>query len=230
LKASQAGEEAAGHGALMDSVYRRQRHIYDLTRKYFLFGRDRMLKELRLRPDARVLEIGCGTARNLVRLGRMHPQLSLYGLDASEAMLQTAASAVARAGIAERVVLKQGFAETVSPQLFGVSKGFDVAIFSYSLSMIPDWRAALLAAADAVEKSGSIRIVDFGDLKTSWPPFARALRTWLRCFHVSPRDELLAALEKVPHDGECSLQILALRYGFILSASPAAIRGIAGSN
>ena len=34
------------HAALMDSVYRRQRHIYDLTRKYFLFGRDTLIEGL----------------------------------------------------------------------------------------------------------------------------------------------------------------------------------------
>ena len=36
----------SGHAALMDRVYRRQRYIYDLTRKYYLFGRDRMIREL----------------------------------------------------------------------------------------------------------------------------------------------------------------------------------------
>ena len=34
---------ASGHGQLMDSIYRGQRHIYDVTRKYYLFGRDRMI-------------------------------------------------------------------------------------------------------------------------------------------------------------------------------------------
>jgi S-adenosylmethionine-diacylgycerolhomoserine-N-methlytransferase len=228
LKPSQAGKEEAGHGALMDSVYRRQRHIYNFTRKYFLFGRDRLIEELRPGKDARVLEIGCGTARNLVRLGRMHPDVSLYGLDASEAMLDTASRAVAHAGLADRVLLKRAFAEQVSLELFGLKAGFDVAIFSYSLSMIPDWRGGLLAAANVVKDGGSIRVVDFGDLRTLWAPLARGLRGWLRRFHVSPREELLSALEGVAQTGQCSLHLLPFRYAFILNASPAAIRAMLG--
>jgi len=208
----------------MDGVYRYQRHVYDLTRKYFLFGRDRMLKEMRLEPDARVLEIGCGTARNLIKLARAHPKVSLYGLDASDAMLETAAQSVARSRV--RVVLAQGYAEHLSPDLFGVREKFDVAIFSYSLSMIPDWRGALVAAASAVKEGGSIRIVDFGDLRSLWSPLALALRAWLNWFHVSPRDELLRILERAANNRECSLRILPFRYAFILSASPSAIRAI----
>ena len=224
MKGSPAGEHRAGHGALMDSVYRRQRYIYDFTRKYYLLGRDHMLGQVRLGPDTRVIEIGCGTARNLILLGRKNPAASLYGVDASEAMLQTASQSVARSGL--QVFLARGFAEHVSPGLFGLREKFDAAIFSYSLSMIPDWRGALLASANAVKDEGAIHIVDFGDLKSLWGPFARGLRAWLRWFHVSPRDELLSVLERASRSGGCSLQILPFRYAFILKASPAAIRAI----
>ncbi len=47
----------------MDHVYRHQRYIYDLTRKYYLFGRDRLISGLQLKPGARVVEVGCGTAQ-----------------------------------------------------------------------------------------------------------------------------------------------------------------------
>ncbi|HYM17088.1 MAG TPA: methyltransferase [Micropepsaceae bacterium] len=227
MKASPAREHEAQHGALMDGVYRYQRHVYDLTRKYFLFGRDRMLNEMRLKPDARVLEIGCGTARNLIKLGSINPTADLYGLDASDAMLKTATKAIARAKMSDRVHLTRAFAESASRELFGSEAGFDAAIFSYSLSMIPDWRAALVAAAEIVESDGTIRIVDFGDLKTLWPPLAHGLRAWLTWFHVSPRVELLGVLEKAAESRECSLRILPFRYAFILTASPGAIRAIA---
>ena len=52
--------------APMDAIYRRQRFIYDLTRRPYLFGRDQMLAELEPPPGGSVLEIGCGTARNLL--------------------------------------------------------------------------------------------------------------------------------------------------------------------
>src|SRR5207248_267479 len=65
--------EAPDHAALMDKVYRRQRYFYDFTRKYYLFGRDRAIHELRLPAGARLVEVGCGTARNLVRIARRYP-------------------------------------------------------------------------------------------------------------------------------------------------------------
>ena len=54
------------HGQLMDHIYRYQRSIYDLTRKYYLVGRDRLLDRIRAAPGDRVLEVGCGTGRNLM--------------------------------------------------------------------------------------------------------------------------------------------------------------------
>ena len=30
----------SGHAGHMDAIYRSQRHFYDLTRKYYLLGRD----------------------------------------------------------------------------------------------------------------------------------------------------------------------------------------------
>ncbi|HMF29388.1 MAG TPA: class I SAM-dependent methyltransferase, partial [Candidatus Cybelea sp.] len=134
---------SSGHAALMDAVYRRQRYFYDLTRKYYLFGRDSTIRELDLKPGDRLVEIGCGTARNLVKIARLYPHASLFGLDASAEMLKTAEASIARAGLGSRIRLAHGYAEALSPRLFGETKAFDLALFSYSLSMIPDWRQAL---------------------------------------------------------------------------------------
>src|SRR5271154_5141023 len=93
------------HAALMDSVYRRQRYIYDFTRKYYLFGRDRLIRDMALQSDARVVEVGCGTARNLVRMAKRYPGRQFFGLDASQAMLETAARAIAKAGFSNQISL-----------------------------------------------------------------------------------------------------------------------------
>ena len=93
------------HAALMDGVYRHQRHIYDLTRKYYLLGRDPLLAGLAPRPGDCVLEIGCGTGRNLVKAARLYPQARFHGIDISQEMLAAAQDAIAGAHVTDRVRL-----------------------------------------------------------------------------------------------------------------------------
>lgn len=212
-----------GHAALMDNVYRRQRHIYDLTRKYYLLGRDRLIRELNASPGEKIVEIGCGTARNLISISKAYPEAQLYGLDASKEMLLSAEESVAQAGFKENVSLAHGLAEDMTPALFGVDGKFDRAIFSYSLSMIPDWQGALKTAAENVRPGGTIHIVDFGDLEGLWRPVARGLRAWLRLFHVAPRDTLLKALEETRNE-TLSFHVLPGRYAFVIAAPPEAFR------
>ncbi|WP_375198135.1 class I SAM-dependent methyltransferase [Sphingobium sp.] len=195
-----AGPENRGHGGLMDSVYRRQRHFYDLSRKYYLLGRDGLIADLAPPPGGAVLEIGCGTGRNLVAAGKAWPEARLYGVDISEAMLETARKAVARAGMADRVVLAQGDACAFdAAALFGRAE-FERVFISYALSMIPDWRSALKQAARCVADAGKLEIVDFGQ-QDGLPAFwKRALFGWLARFHVAPRADLKRTLEGLALD------------------------------
>ena len=131
--------QAGSHASLMDGVYRHQRHIYDLTRKYYLLGRDRMLAGLDVPLDGTVLELGCGTGRNIVLAARRYPAARFFGLDISAAMLETAAANLARESIAGRATLAQGDATDFdAPKLFGRQR-FDRVFISYALSMIPGW-------------------------------------------------------------------------------------------
>ena len=220
----------AGHAALMDRVYRHQRHFYDLTRKYYLLGRDRLVRELQAKPGETIVEIGCGTARNLIRIAEAYPGAKLYGLDASAEMLRTADESIARAKLNGRIGLRHGLADDVTPAFFGLDQPFDHAIFSYSLSMIPDWRTALAVAAASVRPEGRIHVVDFGDQRTLWPIARRGLRAWLALFHVTPRDELLGALEaKGSALAGYELHVLPGRYAFVLKAAPATVAGLIGA-
>ncbi|MBS0470303.1 MAG: class I SAM-dependent methyltransferase [Proteobacteria bacterium] len=204
------------HAALMDDVYRYQRYIYDSTRKYYLFGRDRLIAGLDLKPDDRLIEIGCGTARNLVKIAKAYPKSRLFGLDASAEMLETAQKAVNRAGLQERITLRQAYAEDLTPGIFGETAPFDAAVFSYSLSMIPDWKQALKAADVNLAPSGILHVVDFGDLKGLGQPWGDLLRKWLALFHVAPREELIQTIEAEALRG--SLAHLAGRYAFVWKA------------
>jgi S-adenosylmethionine-diacylgycerolhomoserine-N-methlytransferase len=173
------------HAALMDEVYRGQRHIYDLTRKYYLFGRDTLIAGLAARPGMRVLEVACGTGRNLAKVAKAWPGVRLFGLDISAEMLKSA-----RAALGEDARLGEGDACAFDPQTLLGEAAFERIVLSYSLSMIPDWQGALAHAAGQMAAGGELHIVDFGDLAGLPGPFQRGLEAWLAKFHVAPRADL----------------------------------------
>jgi len=188
---------AASAAAHMDAIYRYQRYVYDATRKYYLLGRDRLIAELAPPPQGRVLEIACGTGRNLIAAARRYPDAHFYGFDISAAMLETARGSIARAGLATRVTIATGDATDFSgAQLFGVDK-FDRIFISYALSMIPPWQEAVRKALDALAPGGRLLIVDFGEQARLPLWFKRALRGWLSRFSVTPRDGLTAELDRI---------------------------------
>ncbi len=190
MSSNEAKASEGSHAEAMDAIYRTQRHIYDLTRKYYLLGRDRLIEDLAPPPGGLVLEPGCGTARNLIVAARRYPQARFFGFDISEAMLENARAQVRNAGLQDRIFLTRGDATLFSPQrLFGVS-GFDRVFCSYTLSMMPGWEEAVAAAAGALARDGQLHIVDFGDQNGLPGWFGRGLHAWLARFQVSPRDDL----------------------------------------
>ncbi len=188
----------AEHGKLLDKIYRYQRYIYDASRKYYLLGRDRLLRELRPAPGAAVLEVGCGTARNLIKLARLQPGLQLYGLDASTQMLQTAQAKLRQQGLQGQIALQHAYAEQFAAQTtFGRDQPFDIIFFSYALSMIPPWQAALDNALANLKPGGWIYIVDFSDQRGLPRSFKWLLERWLALFHVRHDPALLAYLQQL---------------------------------
>jgi len=174
----------------MNRMYRRQRYIYDGTRRYYLLGRDQLISGLEPAPGANVLEIGCGTGRNLVQAARLCPDARFFGIDVSTEMLTSAIAAISRRGMTGRIRVAHGDGTAFDPQLlFGVPS-FDHVMISYSLSMIPDWRSVLHAAARRLTQGGRLHVVDFGN-QERLPDIARALLLrWLAMFDVTPRDDL----------------------------------------
>lgn len=188
---------AAGHAAAMDRMYRYTRHVYDLTRRPYLLGRDAMLAALDPPAGATLLEVGCGTGRNLVRAAELYPGLRLYGFDISAEMLKTAQASVKSAALGDRIALAEGDAASFDPRsAFGIDR-FDRVIFSFTLSMIPDWTGALRHGLALTDPRGSLAAVDFGGCERL-PAAARAgLSAWLALFGVTPRLGLEAEMHRL---------------------------------
>jgi len=179
----------------MDRMYRRQRHVYDATRKFYLLGRDRLIAGLTPGQGSNVLELGCGTGRNLIAVARRYPGVRCFGVDVSNEMLAQARRSIIAAGLGERIIVAQGDAARCNPAALFGARPFERIFISYTLSMIPQWRAVIDHAIALLPPVGELHIVDFGAQERLPRLFRTALRRWLALFHVDPRDELAARLE-----------------------------------
>jgi S-adenosylmethionine-diacylgycerolhomoserine-N-methlytransferase len=158
----------------IERYYRLHSRIYDTTRWSFLFGRMAIIEDLAaVATPERILEVGCGTGKNLVNLAERFPQATITGVDLSETMLTLAREKVARCG--DRVQLVHRAYDAP----FADGPGFDLVLFSYALSMFnPSFDTAIAAAWLDLAPGGHIAVVDFHD--TPLPAFAR----WMGVNHV----------------------------------------------
>jgi S-adenosylmethionine-diacylgycerolhomoserine-N-methlytransferase len=175
----------ASHRAFLDRYYGLTHHVYDVSRKYYLFGRDGVLDRLLASDWATLVELGPGTGRNLARLHRRRPNAVLGGLEASEVMR---AHALRRCPWAR---IDAGFAEDgdVAAVLGGPPQRI---LMSYCLSMFTDKDRAIDNARACLAPGGELWVVDFSDLAGLPRLPRRAMRTFLSAFHVEAvPDELL---------------------------------------
>jgi S-adenosylmethionine-diacylgycerolhomoserine-N-methlytransferase len=200
--------------ARMDFFYREQRHNYDWSRRFYLWGRDTLLNKIEIPDRGSVLEVGCGTARNLIKLARQNHTTQFYGLDASSLMLETARSRLRELELESRITLKLGLAETWSYRTdFSLQKPFDAILFFYSLSMMDDWKAALSVACRNLGPSGRLYVVDFGDHKgmPSW--YRRLGNLWFEHFAFNRLFEIPDYFTQLERAGHGCAQVITIGRG-----------------
>lgn len=160
--------------------------IYDMTRWTFLFGRRQLIQQLSAnRAPRRILEIGCGTGKNLAALARTFPSAQIVGLDLSSDMLERARPKLR--GFGPRILLlHQAYEAPVSPDA-----KFDLIVFSYSLSMInPGHDQVLRICQSDLAPDGMVAAVDF---HKSAPPW---FRRWMGLNHVRMEGQVLDCLQQ----------------------------------
>jgi S-adenosylmethionine-diacylgycerolhomoserine-N-methlytransferase len=201
----------------MERMYRPQRLIYDLSRKYYLFGRDELLATLAARPGERLVDVGCGTGRNLEAIAHRYPGVALYGLDAANVMLETTQRRFARQRLTPPRLVRASAEALDLPAFFGIET-VEHVLFSYSLSMMDQPALALERAAAALAPGGRLHVVDFGPMDGLPRPLAGMLRGWLRRFSVHHRPEIAPCLRQCAqlHGGTVSRRRLRGGYAEII--------------
>lgn len=149
------GRHELDHSARLERFYGPQAAAYDNFRDRLLHGREELIDRLAPPPGGTVVELGGGTGRNLEFLGARMLSLDRVDIvDLSPSLLSQAESRCTRWPEVAHAV--QADAQTYDP---GVP--IDCVYFSYSLTMIPDWRQALANAVRMLRPGGLLGVVDF---------------------------------------------------------------------
>jgi len=116
------------------------------------------VQQSELRPEHKVLEIGCGTGNLTLIIKRLHPEVSVVGLDPDPKALARAAHKARR--VSADVELEQGF----SQELPYPDGSFDRVFSSFMFHHLDgDTQAAtLLEVRRVLRAGGSLHLVDFG--------------------------------------------------------------------
>lgn len=145
----------SSHAERLERFYAGQAHHYDGFRERLLHGRRELIAQLDLHSDARVAEIGAGTGRTAEFFGKRLAGLGQLDLvDVCPSLLARARDRF-RASPNVRIIEADALA-------YRPATALDCVYFSYSLSMMPDWRATLRHALSLLAPRGILAVVDFG--------------------------------------------------------------------
>lgn len=137
-----------------------------------------------LPPQSCILEIGCGTGRNLQRLQSRFPDAQITGIDLSSDMLRVAAKKVKGS---KHIQLAN--ADFLSDNLSLGS--FDLILLSYSLTMFGDQPDYILERISKnLKPNGYVAIVDFNTTSVEW------FRKWMNLNHVDFSGSFLPLLQQ----------------------------------
>lgn len=145
------------HAARLESFYGGQAEAYDDFRKRLLKGREELIQAVPL-PEAGVwVDMGGGTGANLEFFGDKLSKLKkVYVVDLSPSLLKVAAKRMEARGWTNAEAIEADATVWQPPEA-----PVDVVTFSYSLTMIPDWFAAIDNAVQMLKPGGLIGVVDF---------------------------------------------------------------------
>lgn len=148
--------EAASHAERLEGFYAVQATRYDVFRARLLHGRDALIEALEIPPGGRIVELGAGTGANLdalarcVRIDRLE---RVHLIDLCPSLLAVARQRTRGMANVEVIAADAATWRPAGP--------VDRVFLSYSLTMMPDWRAVLANARAMLAPGGRLGVVDF---------------------------------------------------------------------
>ncbi len=165
------------HAERLESFYAAQADHYDSFRRRLLRGREELWRALGIPEGGVWVDLGAGTGANAEYFGPGIERLKVVHLvDLSPSLL----------GVAQRRIADRDWKNVVThvadATQFRPDEPADVVTFSYSLTMIPDWFAALENAHAMLKPGGKVGVVDFYVSRKFPPPGFKRHGTCSRLF------------------------------------------------
>ncbi len=157
----EATEPRAGSGAMFDRIA----HRYDLLNRVLSLGIDqrwrrRTVRSLELTDfTSRVLDLATGTADLAIMIARRHPAAHVTGLDPAERMLAKGQLKIGKTGLAERVRLLTGDAETLPFD----DASFDGVTIAFGIRNVPDRARSLREMCRVTRPGGRVAILELSE-------------------------------------------------------------------
>ena len=157
---------------MFDAIAKR----YDVLNHVLSAGLDkrwraRAIRDLRLAPDARVLDLCAGTADFAIAAADAAPRARIVGVDFAAAMLRIGAQKLRGRALDDRVALVRGDA-TAIPLRNGWA---DAATIGFGIRNVMEPAAALAELARVIRPGGTLAILEFGEPQI---PGIRTLYRW----------------------------------------------------
>ncbi len=147
------------HQERLENFYSTQSKDYDRFRKRLLKGREQLYQGLANGDESGKVwvDFGGGTGANLESIGdRLSQFAKIYLVDLSPSLLKVAQERITEHDWENVTTVEANVTQFLPPE--GV---VDIVTFSYSLTMSPDWFAAIEQAERILKPGGIIGVVDF---------------------------------------------------------------------
>jgi demethylmenaquinone methyltransferase/2-methoxy-6-polyprenyl-1,4-benzoquinol methylase len=165
---SSVPDAGTGSLGLHQELFDRSAQHYDVFNSILSLGADRRWRSraadmLVLPRRARVLDVGTGTAVSAIAIARRHPDARVTGIDINSKMLKVAETAVARAGLSDRIELMRVNGEKMPFE----DATFDAVLLSFTIEDMANQGAGVREISRVLRPEGSVVVLGLGGLPSN---------------------------------------------------------------